>query len=144
MPPEQRNVTRYLFLHPVGRVLYHPWEETVAASVAHLRAIGGADQDSRNSPHSSANSSSNHLDFARIWERYEVHERRGGTKSFRHPKVGEMTLSFEVMRSSAGARRHSASSSATPRPAPRTRAAMLRLETAAAPQSGPPSAGCAE
>ncbi|MEU3891526.1 helix-turn-helix domain-containing protein [Streptomyces sp. NPDC029041] len=97
-PEDQRNLTRYLFLHPVGRTLYEPWEETVALSVAHLRAVGGADPGSPEltalvgelmlkSPH-----------FARLWERYDVCERGGGQKSFRHPKAGPMTLTYEVMR----------------------------------------------
>jgi transcriptional regulator with XRE-family HTH domain len=97
-PEDQRNVTRYLFLHPVGRTLYEPWEETVALSVAHLRAVAGADPD-----HTELTALVGELvvkspEFARIWERYEVCERGGGQKTFRHPKVGPMTLTYEVMR----------------------------------------------
>ncbi|MER6214177.1 helix-turn-helix transcriptional regulator [Streptomyces sp. NPDC001674] len=97
-PEEQRNVTRYLFLHPVGRTLYEQWEETVALSVAHLRAVAGADPG-----HAELTALVGELvvkspEFARIWERYDVDERGGGQKSFRHPKVGPMTLTYEVMR----------------------------------------------
>ncbi|MFJ8209832.1 helix-turn-helix domain-containing protein [Streptomyces sp. NPDC096033] len=97
-PEDQRNVTRYLFLHPVGRTLYDPWEETVALSVAHLRAVAGADPG-----HAELTALVGELvvkspEFARIWERYDVDERGGGQKSFRHPKVGPMTLTYEVMR----------------------------------------------
>jgi transcriptional regulator with XRE-family HTH domain len=97
-PEGQRNLTRYLFLHHVGRTLYEPWEETVALSVAHLRAVAGADPD-----HTELTALVGELlvkspEFARIWERYDVCERGGGQKSFRHPKVGPMTLTYEVMR----------------------------------------------
>ncbi|GAA4968527.1 helix-turn-helix transcriptional regulator [Yinghuangia aomiensis] len=142
LPPEQRNMTRYLFLHPVGRVLYHPWEETVAASVAHLRAIGGADQDSPELTALVGELLLKSPDFARIWERYEVHERRGGTKSFRHPKVGEMTLSFEVMQLAGASGTRLVVYNAPP--GTPDEAAMLRLETAAAPQAGPPPGTAAE
>ncbi|MET8684289.1 helix-turn-helix transcriptional regulator [Streptomyces sp. NPDC004732] len=96
-PAEQRNVLRYLFLHPVGRVLYQPWEETVAKSVSHLRAIGGTDTDSPQLTNLVGELLLKSPDFARIWERYDVCERGGGTKSFDHPKVGLMTLTYEVM-----------------------------------------------
>ncbi|MFH8291282.1 helix-turn-helix transcriptional regulator [Streptomyces sp. NPDC018059] len=97
-PAEQRNLTRYLFLHPVGRTLYQPWEETVAKSVAHLRAVGGTDPDSPRLTNLVGELLLKSPEFARIWERYDVRERGGGTKSFAHPRVGAMTLTYEVMK----------------------------------------------
>ncbi|MFJ2773569.1 helix-turn-helix transcriptional regulator [Streptomyces sp. NPDC087300] len=96
-PAEQRNVTRYVFLHPVGRELYRPWEETVAQSVAHLRAVGGTDPDSPELTGLVGELLLKSPDFARLWERYDVRERGGGSKTFAHPKVGSMTLTYEVM-----------------------------------------------
>ncbi|WP_447038089.1 helix-turn-helix transcriptional regulator [Streptomyces sp. DSM 118878] len=96
-PAERRNLTRYLFLHPVGRVLYQPWEATVAVSVAHLRAVGGTDPDSPQLTSLVGELLLKTPEFGRIWERYDVCERGGGTKSFDHPKVGAMTLTYEVM-----------------------------------------------
>ncbi|MGF1236611.1 helix-turn-helix domain-containing protein [Streptomyces sp. 2-6] len=97
-PEEQRSLTRYLFLHPVGRTLYEPWEETVAHSVAHLRAVAGADPDDPELTSLVGELLLKSPEFARIWERYEVCERGGGQKTFRHPQVGSMTLTYEVMR----------------------------------------------
>ncbi|MGA4840306.1 helix-turn-helix domain-containing protein [Streptomyces sp. G45] len=97
-PAEERNVTRYLFLHPVGRELYVPWEETVARSVAHLRAVGGRDPDSPALAALVGELVLKSPQFARLWDRYEVCERSGGTKTFAHPKAGLMTLTYEVMR----------------------------------------------
>ncbi|NEB81579.1 helix-turn-helix transcriptional regulator [Streptomyces sp. SID14478] len=96
-PPEQRNLTRYLFLHPVGRTLYVPWEATVTASVAHLRAVGGADPDDPRMTALVGELLLKSPEFVKMWDRYEVQERGGGTKSFDHPKVGAMTLTYEVM-----------------------------------------------
>ncbi|MFD4630145.1 helix-turn-helix transcriptional regulator [Streptomyces sp. NPDC058284] len=97
-PDEQRNVVRYLFLHPMGRVLYRPWEDTVSRSVSHLRAIGGTDTDSPQLTSLVGELLLKSPDFARIWEQYDVCERGGGTKTFEHPKVGPMTLTYEVMK----------------------------------------------
>ncbi|MER7915571.1 MULTISPECIES: helix-turn-helix domain-containing protein [unclassified Streptomyces] len=97
-PEHQRNVTRYLFLHPTGRTLYEPWEDTVAVSVAHLRAVAGADPDNPELTTLVGELVLKSPDFARLWERYDVCERGGGQKNFRHPKVGPMTLTYEVMR----------------------------------------------
>ncbi|MFG5718640.1 helix-turn-helix domain-containing protein [Streptomyces murinus] len=97
-PEHQRNVTRYLFLHPLGRTLYEPWEDTVALSVAHLRAVAGADPDNPELTTLVGELVLKSPEFARLWERYDVCERGGGQKNFRHPEVGPMTLTYEVMR----------------------------------------------
>lgn len=129
LPPEQRNLTRYLFLHPVGRRLYQPWEETVAASVAHLRAVAGADPDSPELTALVGELLIKSPDFARLWERYEVAERGGGSKTYDHPKVGLMTLDFEVMQlgRTGGVRMVVYSAE----PGGPDEAAMLRLDSAA-------------
>ncbi|RFC72955.1 helix-turn-helix domain-containing protein [Streptomyces sp. AcE210] len=130
-PDEERNITRYLFLHPVGRTLYVPWEETVAQSVAHLRAVGGKDP---NSPELAALVGELVLkspEFAKLWDRYEVLERGGGTKTFAHPKVGPMTLTFEVMQLARTGGQRLVTYQAEP-DSP-DEAAMLRLDPAAHP-----------
>ncbi|MEU1317205.1 helix-turn-helix domain-containing protein [Streptomyces tibetensis] len=126
-PEEQRNLTRYVFLHPVGRTLYEPWEETVALSVAHLRAVGGADPDSPELTALVGELMLKSPQFARLWERYDVCERGGGQKVFRHPKVGPMTLTYEVMRlARTGGQRMVVYQAAPGTP---DEAAMLRLDS---------------
>ncbi|WP_328530847.1 helix-turn-helix transcriptional regulator [Nocardioides sp. NBC_00368] len=97
-PREHRNLTRYLFLDPVGRHLLDPWHETVSSSVANLRAVGGTDVDSPRLAALVGELLLKSPEFAEIWERYDVCERSGGTKTFEHPRVGRMTLTYEVMR----------------------------------------------
>ncbi|WP_328707355.1 MmyB family transcriptional regulator [Streptomyces mexicanus] len=97
-PEEQRNLTRYLFLHPVGRTLYAPWEETVAHSVAHLRAIAGADPADPELTALVGELLLKSKDFARLWERYDVCERGGGRSRTAIRTSAGCTLTYEVMR----------------------------------------------
>ncbi|MEU8962244.1 MULTISPECIES: helix-turn-helix transcriptional regulator [unclassified Streptomyces] len=96
-PPEHRNITRYMFLHPMGRRLYRDWEKMAAHSAAHLRAMAGADPDMPELAHLVGELVVKSPEFARLWERYDVQARSGGEKHFEHPEVGSMTLHFEVM-----------------------------------------------
>ena len=36
-------------------------------------------------------------EFARLWQRHDVRQRRGEPKRFRHPRAGEFTLTYEVL-----------------------------------------------
>ena len=36
-------------------------------------------------------------EFARLWQRHDVRQRRGEAKPFRHPQAGEFTLTNEVL-----------------------------------------------
>ncbi|MGA4846771.1 helix-turn-helix transcriptional regulator [Streptomyces sp. G5(2025)] len=96
-PWERRNITRYMFLHPMGRKLYRDWEEMAAHSAGHLRAVAGADPDMPELAQLVGELVVKSPEFARLWERYDVKERGGGEKHFRHPEVGSLCLSFEVM-----------------------------------------------
>ncbi|MFK8908291.1 helix-turn-helix transcriptional regulator [Streptomyces sp. YS-3] len=96
-PPEQRNITRYMFLHPMGRKLYRDWDRMAAHSAAHLRAMAGADPDMPALAQLVGELVVKSPEFARLWERYDVQARSGGEKHFEHPEVGPMCLHFEVM-----------------------------------------------
>ncbi|MFV0132625.1 helix-turn-helix transcriptional regulator [Streptomyces sp. HMX87] len=96
-PPERRNLTRYMFLHPMGRRLYRDWETMAAHSAAHLRAMAGADPDVPELAQLVGELVMKSPEFAQLWERYDVRAHGGGRKHFRHPEVGSMCLSFEVM-----------------------------------------------
>ncbi|GGR73665.1 DNA-binding protein [Streptomyces aureoverticillatus] len=133
-PAEQRNVTRYLFLHPIGRELYVPWEETVAKSVAHLRAVGGRDPDSPQLAALVGELCLKSPEFVRMWNRYEVRERGGGVKRFAHPKAGPMTLTYEVMTLARTGGQRLVTYQAEPGSADEE--AMLGLDTAARAPAG--------
>ena len=44
-PAAQRNIGRFLFLHPAARVLYADWDNQIRGCVARLRALAGTDPD---------------------------------------------------------------------------------------------------
>jgi transcriptional regulator with XRE-family HTH domain len=96
-PVRQRNVTRYIFLHPEARRLYPEWEKLVPNSVAYLRARAGIDPDDPELVALIGELVVKSPEFARLWERYEVKMVGEGTKSFQHPLVGAMTLDYEAM-----------------------------------------------
>ena len=96
-PAKQRNITRYLFLHPAAKQLYPEWDKIVPQSEAYLRARAGADPDDPDLVRLIGELVVKSKEFARIWERYEVRNLSGGTKAFQHPDVGPMTLDYEAM-----------------------------------------------
>ena len=96
-PATQRNITRYLFLHPAAKELYPEWGKLVPGSVAYLRARAGADPDDPDLVRLIGELVVKSKEFARLWERYEVHMVGAGTKAFQHPDVGPMTLDYEAM-----------------------------------------------
>lgn len=96
-PEHQRNITRYLFLHPESRNLYRDWGKLVPVSVAYLRARGGANPNDPELASLVGELTVKSPEFVRMWERYDVKMVTGGVKRFRHPVVGDMTLGYESM-----------------------------------------------
>ena len=97
MPPEQRNITRYMFLHPVGLSLFEPRDEIIPESVAHLRAVGGLYSDSPELAALVGELLLKSEEFADLWGRYEVRQRGNGVKGFNHPTAGHLFLSYEAV-----------------------------------------------
>jgi transcriptional regulator with XRE-family HTH domain len=96
-PPERRNTIRYTYLHPAARDLFADWEGVAAQSAAHLRAL---DADYPGDPALRAliaELRAGSPEFARLWQQHEVRHRRGERKPLRHPRVGELTLTTEVL-----------------------------------------------
>jgi len=96
-PERQRNTIRYLFLHPTARDLFVFWERAARSSLAKLRAVAAADPGAADLAALVAELSVKSPDFAAFWQRYDVGLRSGEEKAFRHPRVGLLTLSYEVL-----------------------------------------------
>jgi hypothetical protein len=96
-PPECRNITRFLFLHPAARSLWADWADIAAGHVAHLRSIAGQDPDAPDITTLVEGLLAESPDFAGFWSRYDVKPRTAGDKRFQHPKVGRMTLCYESL-----------------------------------------------
>jgi transcriptional regulator with XRE-family HTH domain len=96
-PVRQRNLARYVFLHPAARELFEDWGNQVRGCVARLRALAGTDPDAPDLTHLVGELLLKSPDFARLWERYDVKGHRQGRKTFHHPQVGDLTLGYQSM-----------------------------------------------
>jgi transcriptional regulator with XRE-family HTH domain len=97
-PAAQRNIGRFLFLHPAARDIYADWDTQIRGCVARLRALAGTDPDAPNLAALIGELLLKSPDFAKLWERYDVTRRTAATnKTFHHPQVGTITLGFQGM-----------------------------------------------
>ncbi|MET8331618.1 helix-turn-helix transcriptional regulator [Streptomyces sp. NPDC005181] len=97
-PGKQRNIARYLFLHPAARDIYADWGTQIRGCVARLRALAGTDPDAPDLAGLVGELLLKSPDFAKLWERYEVTRRtHAQKKTFHHPDVGTITLAFQGM-----------------------------------------------
>ncbi|SEM56092.1 helix-turn-helix transcriptional regulator [Streptacidiphilus jiangxiensis] len=96
-PAAERNLARYVFLHPAARDLFPDWENQVRGCVARLRALAGTDPDAPDLARLVGELLLKSPDFARLWERHEVRPRPYGSKTFRHPDVGGLTLDYQSL-----------------------------------------------
>ncbi|WP_043677586.1 helix-turn-helix transcriptional regulator [Streptomyces xylophagus] len=96
-PAGQRNIARYLFLHPTAPTLFPDWDYQVRGCVARLRAQSGIDPDAPDLTHLVGELLLKSPDFAKLWERYDVVGRKKIQKTFHHPEVGILTLSGQSM-----------------------------------------------
>jgi transcriptional regulator with XRE-family HTH domain len=97
-PAGQRNLARYLFLHPTARTLFQDdWEYQVRGCVARLRAQAGIDPDAPDLTSLVGELLLKSPEFTKLWERYDVVGRKKAQKTFHHPEVGTLTLSGQSM-----------------------------------------------
>lgn len=105
-PPRRRNTIRYLFLHPAARELFAAWEQAARDNVAHLRTVAAADPDAADLAALVRELGERSEEFAGLWRHYDVRVKRGADrKTFRHPSVGELTLTSEVLNLAHGEQR---------------------------------------
>jgi transcriptional regulator with XRE-family HTH domain len=97
-PARQRNLARFLFLHPAARDVYADWEQQIRGCVARVRALAGTDPDAPDLAALVGELLLKSPDFAKLWECYDVTGRNSGQrKTFQHPQVGTITLAFQGM-----------------------------------------------
>ncbi|WP_327069980.1 helix-turn-helix transcriptional regulator [Kitasatospora sp. NBC_01250] len=97
-PAERPNLTRLLFLDPHTRELYTHWEEETRVALAALRLVVGRHPEDQRLAQLVGQLAIQSPTFGALWSRHPVRNCTVGTKSFHHPLVGEMELSFESMR----------------------------------------------
>jgi transcriptional regulator with XRE-family HTH domain len=101
-PAGQRNVIRYTFLHPAARTVFADWDRVARNSVAHLHTaeLSAPAPTAALVTELSAASS----EFAALWCGHDVLVKRGGETAFRHPVIGSLTLTNEVLSTASGQR----------------------------------------
>jgi transcriptional regulator with XRE-family HTH domain len=96
-PPHERNMARSMFLDPACRELYADWEKHARETVGYLRHCAGRNPDDPGIAALVGELSVKSEPFARWWAGHLVREKASGTKRYRHPIVGELTLNFETL-----------------------------------------------
>jgi transcriptional regulator with XRE-family HTH domain len=103
-PPERRNTIRYTFFHPAARELFAAWDRAAETTAAHLRSLAAEIPDDPALTALISELLDGSSEFTRLWQRHDVRQRRGQPKPFRHPQVGELTLTNEVLHLADGQR----------------------------------------
>ena len=92
------SLARYLFLHPAAREIYTNWDVQIRNCVARMHALAGTEPDAPDLAGLIAELLVKSPEFAKLWDRYDVTRPTAGQKkTFHHPQVGTLTLSFQGM-----------------------------------------------
>jgi transcriptional regulator with XRE-family HTH domain len=92
------NHARFIFLDPRSRDLYPDWwEEAADITVALLRVTAGRDPYDRELSDLIGQLSTRSDEFRVRWASHDVRSHRAGAKRLRHPVVGDLDLTFEVL-----------------------------------------------
>jgi len=94
-PTRPVNTGRFMFLDPRARTFYVDWETTSKDVVAALHGEAGRNPYDRALSDLIGLLSTRSEEFRVAWARHDVRFHRSGTKRFRHPLVGELTLAYE-------------------------------------------------
>jgi transcriptional regulator with XRE-family HTH domain len=91
------NTARFVFLDPRATTFYADWERVATDVVAVLHAEAGRDPHDRDLSDLVGELSTRSELFRTLWATHNVRRHDTGLKRFRHPVVGELDLSYEVM-----------------------------------------------
>lgn len=96
-PAAQRNIARFAFLHPAAHALYVNREAQLTGLVSGLRRLAAIQPDAKDLRELVGELTVKSTEFARLWERYDIDRYRHGSKTLRHPVVGTLTATYQVM-----------------------------------------------
>ncbi|MER5519687.1 helix-turn-helix transcriptional regulator [Streptomyces sp. NPDC002763] len=97
--PGRTNSARFLFLdEPRARDLFPEWDGITADTVAMLRIEAGRHPDDPDLTELIGELATRSTEFRTRWAANDVRTPRAGTKTFRHPLIGEVTLPYETLR----------------------------------------------
>ncbi|MFD6421457.1 helix-turn-helix transcriptional regulator [Streptomyces sp. NPDC060198] len=93
----QGNLARFNFLDPTSRTFYPDWDLFADMAVAILRREAGRDPHDKDLHDLIGELSTRSEDFRTRWGAHNVRRHGTGTKRFRHPAVGALTLAYETL-----------------------------------------------
>ncbi|MFJ3672549.1 helix-turn-helix domain-containing protein [Streptomyces sp. NPDC090106] len=96
IPDDRRNYLRLMFTDPVVRAMHLEWEHDARDAVAALRMEAGADPDDPELVRLAGELSAQDADFRVWWGEHRVNSATYGTKHYRHPLVGDLTLDCDT------------------------------------------------
>jgi hypothetical protein len=96
-PEHLRNTVRYTFCHPAARDVLADWPHAAATAAANLRAVAAAGPGTPGLAELVEELTAESPEFAQLWQRYDIRRRHSEVKTFQHPTVGKLTLTFEVL-----------------------------------------------
>ncbi|MBF5002203.1 helix-turn-helix domain-containing protein [Nocardia sp. BSTN01] len=102
--PVRRNLIRYVFTHPAARTVFEDWTGMARDCVAHLRVVQGAGSHPVELAALTDELCAATVDFEALWAHYDVRAKRGTRRMFRHPAVGRMELTSEILTAADGQR----------------------------------------
>jgi transcriptional regulator with XRE-family HTH domain len=97
LPDEQRNSLWLCFLHPDFRDFFRDREQVLREGIADLRAAWAAHSSDAALDGLVAELTARSEDFVRMWGMRDVKVNGRGRKRLRHPRVGPLTIDFEVL-----------------------------------------------
>ncbi|KUL35402.1 XRE family transcriptional regulator [Streptomyces sp. NRRL F-4489] len=95
------NLARFNFLDPASRRFYPDWDTFADTCVAILRTEAGRNPHDKDLHDLVGELSTRSEEFRTRWGAHNVRHHGTGTKRFRHPVVGELTLAFEGLEMAA-------------------------------------------
>ncbi|MFI6996319.1 helix-turn-helix domain-containing protein [Nocardia sp. NPDC050175] len=102
VPAPQRNYVYLLFADPTFRSLHTQWAHDARTAVAALRMEAARDPDDPELARLVGELSLRDKDFRTWWAEHQVNTATFGTKSYRHPVVGDLTLDCDTWLSPDG------------------------------------------
>ncbi|MEN3614273.1 helix-turn-helix transcriptional regulator [Plantactinospora sp. ZYX-F-223] len=97
LPARRRNYARFIFLDEDARELHPDWTSVAIDTVATLRVYAGRHPDDPELSALVGELSVQSEDFRRWWADHQVLVRTSGTKRFRHPLVGDLTITYQAL-----------------------------------------------
>ncbi len=91
------NLGRFRFLDPAAADFYADLDNTAHSTVALLRTELGRDPHNRDLADLVGELSTHSDEFRTLWATHDVRLHRTGTKTFHHPTVGTLSLTYEAM-----------------------------------------------